>query len=114
MQAKMKKMLEEAQAFICKSVEDVDGGATFRLDHWTRENGDVGVTAVMAGGKVPLPPSLQPSSHRSPPLPHVERLRPAPAKPLTPPASTQVWEKAGCNLAVVRGGITLEYLCVVE
>jgi coproporphyrinogen III oxidase len=52
MQAKMKKMLEEAQAFICKSIEDVDGGAKFRLDHWTRENGDVGVTAVMADGKV--------------------------------------------------------------
>jgi len=66
----MKKMLEEAQAFICKSVEDVDGGAKFRLDQWTRENGDVGVTAVMAGGKV--------------------------------------WEKAGCNLAVVRGSMPFE------
>ncbi len=52
MQSKMKKMLEEAQAFITKSVEDVDGEAKFRLDHWTRDNGDVGVTAVMANGRV--------------------------------------------------------------
>ena len=66
-------MLEEAQAFICKSVEDVDGGAKFRLDEWTRENGDVGVTAVMAGGKVV--PRSRARGQRRPPDPGARRPR---------------------------------------
>ena len=104
-------MLEEAQAFICKSIEDVDGGAKFRQDHWTRENGDVGVTAVMAGGKVRATPNTYSQTrlcsrsdpHTPDPPPASPISVPPPAALTTPPPPPQVWEKAGCNLAVVRG-----------
>jgi coproporphyrinogen III oxidase len=52
MRKKMEKMLREVQDHVCKSVEEVDGGAKFRRDEWSREDGGGGVSAVMGGGKV--------------------------------------------------------------
>ena len=54
MRQKMEKMLREVQDHVCKSVEEVDGGATFRRDSWSREDGGGGVSAVLANGKVTL------------------------------------------------------------
>eukprot|EP00291_Cryptomonas_curvata_P017036 CAMPEP_0172170174 /NCGR_PEP_ID=MMETSP1050-20130122/11115_1 /TAXON_ID=233186 /ORGANISM="Cryptomonas curvata, Strain CCAP979/52" /LENGTH=351 /DNA_ID=CAMNT_0012841315 /DNA_START=105 /DNA_END=1156 /DNA_ORIENTATION=- len=52
MRAKFEKMCREAQAAICKAVEDVDGEGKFKQDAWTREDGGGGISCVMAGGKV--------------------------------------------------------------
>ncbi|EKX45131.1 plastid coproporphyrinogen oxidase [Guillardia theta CCMP2712] len=52
MRAKFEKMLREAQDYICKSVENVDGGAKFQTDAWTREGGGGGISRVLTGGKV--------------------------------------------------------------
>eukprot|EP00960_Hanusia_phi_P053433 762070-Hanusia_phi.AAC.2 len=52
MRAKFEKMLREAQDYICKSVENVDGGAKFQTDAWTREGGGGGISRVLANGKV--------------------------------------------------------------
>ena len=45
-------MLREVQDHVCRSVEEVDGGAKFRRDSWSREDGGGGVSAVLANGKV--------------------------------------------------------------
>eukprot|EP00960_Hanusia_phi_P044567 756711-Hanusia_phi.AAC.2 len=52
MRTKMEKMLREAQAYICKSIEDCDGQGKFIEDPWAREDGGGGLTRVMSGGKV--------------------------------------------------------------
>ena len=52
MRAKFEKMCREAQDKICKAVEEVDGGATFHEDCWTREDGGGGISRVLTGGKV--------------------------------------------------------------
>jgi coproporphyrinogen III oxidase len=52
MRSKFEKMLREAQISITKAIEDIDGGAIFREDCWTRENGGGGMSRVLTGGKV--------------------------------------------------------------
>jgi hypothetical protein len=96
MRKKMEKMLREVQDHVCRSVEEVDGVGKFQRDVWSREDGGGGVSAVMGGGKVPSPDTI-PSLHSWPTfLPVHTRV--------------QVWEKAGCNLAVVHGTMPVEAL----
>jgi coproporphyrinogen III oxidase len=52
MRIKMEKMLREAQIFITQAISDIDGGATFREDCWTRGNGGGGMSRVLCGGNV--------------------------------------------------------------
>ena len=52
MRAKMEKMLRDAQISITKAISDIDGGATFREDCWTRSNGGGGMSRVLSGGDV--------------------------------------------------------------
>ena len=68
MRKKMEKMLREVQDHVCRSVEEVDGGAKFRRDEWTREDGGGGVSAVLSNGKVQL--FFRPSPFSYPNIPH--------------------------------------------
>eukprot|EP00349_Pseudokeronopsis_sp_Brazil_P008069 CAMPEP_0202967838 /NCGR_PEP_ID=MMETSP1396-20130829/12860_1 /ASSEMBLY_ACC=CAM_ASM_000872 /TAXON_ID= /ORGANISM="Pseudokeronopsis sp., Strain Brazil" /LENGTH=370 /DNA_ID=CAMNT_0049693375 /DNA_START=67 /DNA_END=1176 /DNA_ORIENTATION=- len=52
MRKKFEKVCRDAQAKICKAIEEVDGEGKFRSDAWTRENGGGGISRVLAGGKV--------------------------------------------------------------
>lgn len=52
MRRKFEALCRQAQIKICKAIEDVDGGATFKEDAWTRESGGGGVSRVLSGGKV--------------------------------------------------------------
>ena len=58
MRKKMEKILREVQDYVCLSVEEVDCGAKFRRDEWSREDGGGGVSAVLAGGNVRFPAQL--------------------------------------------------------
>merc|ERR1719378_1207018 len=52
MRRKFEALCRQAQVKICKAIEEVDGGATFKEDAWTRESGGGGVSRVLSGGKV--------------------------------------------------------------
>eukprot|EP00520_Triparma_pacifica_P020390 CAMPEP_0118654104 /NCGR_PEP_ID=MMETSP0785-20121206/12194_1 /TAXON_ID=91992 /ORGANISM="Bolidomonas pacifica, Strain CCMP 1866" /LENGTH=374 /DNA_ID=CAMNT_0006546707 /DNA_START=179 /DNA_END=1303 /DNA_ORIENTATION=+ len=52
MRAKFEAMCREAQLKITKQIEEIDGGAKFQEDCWTRANGGGGMSRVMANGKV--------------------------------------------------------------
>eukprot|EP00607_Mallomonas_marina_P007625 CAMPEP_0182421424 /NCGR_PEP_ID=MMETSP1167-20130531/6813_1 /TAXON_ID=2988 /ORGANISM="Mallomonas Sp, Strain CCMP3275" /LENGTH=368 /DNA_ID=CAMNT_0024598555 /DNA_START=69 /DNA_END=1172 /DNA_ORIENTATION=- len=52
MRRKFELLCRNAQAKICKEIEDIDGVGKFRSDAWVRENGGGGVSRVLAGGKV--------------------------------------------------------------
>lgn len=45
-------MCREAQIEITKAISEIDGGATFQEDAWTRENGGGGMSRVLSGGNV--------------------------------------------------------------
>lgn len=46
------QMIRNAQDSICAAIEEVDGGAKFRVDAWQRAEGGGGITKVMQQGKV--------------------------------------------------------------
>jgi len=48
----MEELLREAQDYICKSVEEMDGKGKFKEDAYLREKGGGGRTRVMSGGNV--------------------------------------------------------------
>lgn len=51
MRQRFEKLCREAQDSICKAIEELDGGATFKEDAWVRENGGGGISRVLSGGK---------------------------------------------------------------
>jgi coproporphyrinogen III oxidase len=52
MRKKFEQLCRNAQADICKAIEEVDGVGKFRSDAWVRENGGGGISRVLSGGKV--------------------------------------------------------------
>jgi hypothetical protein len=52
MRRKFEALCRNAQASICKAIEDLDGEGKFRSDAWVRENGGGGISRVLSGGKV--------------------------------------------------------------
>jgi hypothetical protein len=52
MRRKFESLCRNAQASICKAIEDLDGEGKFRSDAWVRENGGGGISRVLSGGKV--------------------------------------------------------------
>lgn len=44
--------ISRLQNMICNQLEEVDGGATFKEDHWTRDGGGGGKSKVIANGNV--------------------------------------------------------------
>ena len=52
MRRKMEAMLRAGQLSITKAIEELDGGATFSQDAWTRENGGGGISMVLRDGAV--------------------------------------------------------------
>lgn len=49
---KFEQMIRKAQDNICAAIEEVDGGAKFQTDAWTRAEGGGGISRVLANGKV--------------------------------------------------------------
>lgn len=49
---KVKNWLLDLQARICKSLEDIDGEASFQTDAWDRDKGGMGRSRVITGGRV--------------------------------------------------------------
>lgn len=47
MKGRFEAMIRQAQDSICAAVEEMDGGATFRTDCWTREDGGGGISRVL-------------------------------------------------------------------
>jgi coproporphyrinogen III oxidase len=52
MRYKMEQMLREGQIAITKAIQEIDGGATFQEDCWTRATGGGGMSRVLKDGKV--------------------------------------------------------------
>ena len=52
MRRRFEALCRNAQAKICKAVEEIDGEGKFQSDAWVRENGGGGVSRVLQGGKV--------------------------------------------------------------
>jgi len=52
MRRKFELLCRNAQASICKAVEEADGEGKFRSDAWVRESGGGGISRVLSGGKV--------------------------------------------------------------
>lgn len=52
MRQKFEQLCRNAQASICRQLEELDGGATFRTDSWVRPDGGGGVSRVLAKGRV--------------------------------------------------------------
>jgi coproporphyrinogen III oxidase len=52
MRSKFEKMIRDAQIEITQKISEIDGGATFQEDVWTRANGGGGMSRVLQGGKV--------------------------------------------------------------
>ncbi len=52
MRRRFEALCRNAQANICKAVEEIDGEGKFQSDAWVRENGGGGVSRVLQGGKV--------------------------------------------------------------
>ena len=52
MRRKFEALCRNAQADICKAIEDLDGEGKFKADAWVRESGGGGISRVLAGGKV--------------------------------------------------------------
>jgi coproporphyrinogen III oxidase len=52
MRKKFEQLCRNAQADICKAIEEVDGVGKFKSDAWVRENGGGGISRVLSGGKV--------------------------------------------------------------
>lgn len=49
---RMQRFVEALQLRITKRLEAMDGGAAFKVDEWTREEGGGGLSAVIEGGSV--------------------------------------------------------------
>jgi hypothetical protein len=52
MRHKFEQLCRNAQTSICKQLEELDGGATFRTDSWVRPDGGGGVSRVLSKGRV--------------------------------------------------------------
>ena len=52
MRRKFELLCRNAQASICKAVEEIDGEGKFKSDAWVRESGGGGISRVLSGGKV--------------------------------------------------------------
>ncbi|GKZ01403.1 hypothetical protein MPSEU_001091100 [Mayamaea pseudoterrestris] len=52
MRSKMEKMLRQGQIAITKAIQEIDGGAEFQEDCWTRPSGGGGMSRVLKDGKV--------------------------------------------------------------
>lgn len=52
MRRKFEEACRNAQASICKAIEEIDGEGKFKSDAWVRENGGGGISRVLSGGKV--------------------------------------------------------------
>ena len=115
MRRKFEALCRNAQASICKAIEDLDGEGKFRSDAWVRENGGGGISRVLSGGKVFE--KVRTAPHRTAPtaVEHARRAarglafccrrswvftRPFPPSPL----------QAGVNLSVVYGTMPQEAL----
>ncbi|XP_060786925.1 oxygen-dependent coproporphyrinogen-III oxidase, mitochondrial [Neoarius graeffei] len=51
MSSRMEMLIMETQAEFCRALQEVDGG-TFKVDHWSREEGGGGISCVLQDSKV--------------------------------------------------------------
>ncbi|KAG8450297.1 hypothetical protein GDO86_002810 [Hymenochirus boettgeri] len=52
MKSRMELLIMETQAEVCRALAEVDGGASFIVDRWQREEGGGGISCVLQDGKV--------------------------------------------------------------
>ena len=49
---RMKRFVEALQVRITRTLDDLEPSASFQVDHWSREEGGGGITAVVEGGEL--------------------------------------------------------------